>query len=138
MRSGWRELVRILGAVEAFDAAATAMLEPNPDLARAAAKAAVGDRQGETDNDQPEVRASPDCCSVHWFGADHVFNKGQAACVRILLNAYQQGTPCIAEETILDAAGLNTPLRSIFRGNPAFGAMIVPAGKGIFRLQRPE
>jgi hypothetical protein len=98
------------------------------------ATAADGDAKPEE-----QSRHSLDFRSVYWFGEEHIFTPTQAACVKILWENWEQRTPTVGEQTILDTAdSAGSRLRDIFKGHPAWGKMIAPAGKGAFRLQEPE
>ena len=83
------------------------------------------------------ARHSIDFRSVLWFGTAYSFTASQAACIRILWQAWENGTPDIGQETVTEAAGLDTPrLAPLFRGHKAWGSMIVPGGtKGTYRLK---
>jgi hypothetical protein len=87
----------------------------------------------------PPARHSPDFRSVLWFGQYYSFTTGQAACVQIMWNAWEQGTPEMAQQRILGDAGLDSAcLLYVFKGHAAWGTMIVHGGtKGAFRLQEP-
>lgn len=92
---------------------------------------------------ETEARHSEDFSSVVWFGSEYSFTKTQAACVRVLWEAWEQKTPDLKEETILERAGSEgSRLRDVFKSkggmHAAWGTMIVPAGKGRFRLKEPE
>jgi hypothetical protein len=84
---------------------------------------------------------SPDFRSVQWFGVKHKFSTMQAACLKILWENWEQGTPEIAELTILDLAGSSSErLRDVFTKGKhlAWGTMIIGSGKGAFRLAEPK
>lgn len=86
-------------------------------------------------------RHSEDFTSVHWCGNDYNFTKTQAACVKVLCEAWENKTPALKEETILEKAGsCGNRLRDVFdKGkHPAWGKMIVTVGKGRFQLQKPK
>ena len=78
------------------------------------------------------------CCTVN--GEDYEFGAPQAAVVRLLWEANDRGDRALAQETLLEGAGLTGDrLRDVFRKNgqthPAWGALIVQgASKGTFRL----
>jgi hypothetical protein len=83
--------------------------------------------------------------SVHWFGTEHSFTTGQAACVRILWEAWENRTPEVSEQAILEVSGSSGDrLRDLFKekGKGFHGAwktMIVSGTtKGTFRLVEPE
>lgn len=93
-------------------------------------------------DDKPEAAGSgvvhsTDFRSIRWFGVLYTFTTTQAACVKVLWQNWEQGTPVISEVTILDEAGsAGHRLRDVFdKGNhPALGTMITSAGKGAFQL----
>jgi hypothetical protein len=83
-------------------------------------------------------RHSADYRSVHWFGADYTFTPTQAAVIRQLWEAWEDGTPGLGQETLLEGAGsTGDRLRDVFRGSPAWGTLVVPLGKGLFALAPP-
>ena len=82
------------------------------------------------------ARHSPDFRSVNWYGENYDFTAKQAACVRLLWGAWEQGTPVLSEAYIVEQVGC-CELRSLFKRSPAWGTMIVPAGKGKFQLRAP-
>lgn len=69
----------------------------------------------------------PDFRDVTWYETKYVFSAKQAACVRILWEAWEQGTPWIADGTLLQKAnvGDRQRLRDVFRDHAAWGKMIV-------------
>jgi hypothetical protein len=77
---------------------------------------------------------------VVWYGADYTFTATQAAAVSQLWQAWQNGTPDVGDQTILESIGSQARrLLDLFRdGNemhPAWGTMIVDGGtKGAHRL----
>lgn len=79
---------------------------------------------------------SPDFRSVNWFGATYEFTPMEAACVKVLWEAWEQGSPVIGDSTILELAESNAErLGLVFRDNQAWGAMIVEGStKGTHRL----
>ena len=84
-------------------------------------------------------RHGPDFASVVWYGVRYSFTGAQARAVRVLWEAWLNGTPDVRQETLLDAAGSEGRVRSLFQGHPAFGKMIVAgAVKGLFRLAAPS
>lgn len=91
----------------------------------------------------PDFRHSADFQSVHWYGQDYSFTPLQAACVRVLWEHWEEGTPIVGQQTILDKAdSAGNRLRDIFRKNQvshaAWGTMIVQVAKGRYRLQEPS
>jgi hypothetical protein len=100
-----------------------------------------------TPDGTPLARHSADFRSVHWYGTYYTFTSAQAACVKVLWQAWKNGTSEIAQDTILDeidAAG--NRLIDLFRDrnsesgyHPAWGTMIVSGStKGSFCLNPPK
>jgi hypothetical protein len=95
------------------------------------------------------ARHSPDFRSVHWYGTAYSFTKQQAACVKILWEAWENHTPDVGQDTILEEIdGAGNRLADLFRerdagssqlrSHPAWGPMICPGGtKGTYRLCHP-
>jgi hypothetical protein len=86
-----------------------------------------------------DTRHSPDFTSVIWFGISYSFTPGQAAIVRRLWEAWENGTPELNQQAILEDAGLESKrLSDLFKKHPAWKVMIV-AGRtrGSFRLAPP-
>jgi len=83
----------------------------------------------------PKNRHSADFSTVCWLGAAYTFSPAQRAVVRQLWQAWEDGTPGLGQEALLEGADSQAGrLRDLFRDHPAWGILIVPAGKGIFRL----
>jgi len=93
----------------------------------------------EAADDPPAAVHSPDFRSVNWFGKQYSFTGNQAAAVKLLWEAWQSGAPDVGGETLLQAADASTQrIDVVFRGNAAWGAMIVQGGtKGSYRLAEP-
>ena len=92
---------------------------------------------------QPEVGHSADFHSALWYGQDFTFSHQQAAVVRLLWTAYENGTPDLSQETLLDKSGSSGGrLRDVFKEangmHRAWGTMIVESRKGVFRLSEPQ
>ncbi len=85
-------------------------------------------------------RHSRDFSSVVWYGTAYNFTGAQSHVVRALWEAWANGTPCLRQETLLDAAGSDgRRLAHLFRDHPAWSSMIVAgAVRGTFRLAEPE
>jgi hypothetical protein len=96
--------------------------------------------RGLLQTDQARARHSPDFRWVHWFGTDYTFTPGQAKIVEALWQAWQNGTPDMAQATLLEGAGLLTNrIVDLFKNNPAMRTMIVPGRrKGTFCLHPSE
>ena len=84
----------------------------------------------------PPARPSVDFRSVYYYGANYSFTKMQAVIFRLLWEAFQNGTPDIGAETLLEAVDAKTSrLVDIFRDHPAWGTLIVDGKtKGSKRL----
>jgi hypothetical protein len=89
---------------------------------------------------QQDASHSVDFRSATWYGVDHSFTGNQAACVKTLWEAWENGTPEVAGDTLAVEADIQTKrLDHVFRNHPAWGTMIF-AGKtkGTYRLVPPE
>lgn len=98
-----------------------------------------GDKQSAQGNNR-EPSHSPDYRSVNWYGEKYTFSAMQAACVRVLWENWEQGTPVVGEQTILVTADSSSErLRDVFgKDHAAWGTLIQPSGKGAFKLTEPE
>lgn len=88
----------------------------------------------------PDARHSPDFRSVNWFGNVFNFTPTQAACIKILWEAWENKTPAVGEATLLESAGVGARSRlvDIFRNHAAWNTIVVSGGtKGAYRLQPP-
>lgn len=86
----------------------------------------------------PPARHSIDFRSVHWFGADYTFTAGQAACVRVLWDAWENGTPEVSQAAVLEAAGSTAEtLRALFQSSAAWQTLIRQGQKGSYYLAEP-
>jgi hypothetical protein len=92
-----------------------------------------------TDANKPPARPSPDFRSVHWYGTVYAFTATQAAIVTLLWKAWENGTPDVGADTLLETVDAETSrLVDIFRDHPAWGTMIVDGQtKGSKRLAGP-
>jgi len=92
-------------------------------------------------NKECATKHAPDFRSVRWFGAVYSFTPKQAACVRALWEAWENGTPELSGITILETAEVDDSagrFPKVFRDSPAWGKMIVPGStKGTYRLCAP-
>ncbi|GMU37709.1 MAG: hypothetical protein EDS66_12215 [Planctomycetota bacterium] len=81
-------------------------------------------------------RHSPDFRSVHWDGVDYAFTANQAAIVKQLWEAYENGTPDVGGDTLLVNAESDTRrMADVFKKHSAWGTMIVEGStKGTYRL----
>lgn len=89
---------------------------------------------------KPNARHSEDFRYVSWFSANYSFTATQAACVKILWEAWENKTPEVGGDAILVKVGSNSPrLSDIFKKHPAWNSMIVPGKtKGSYRLIKPS
>jgi hypothetical protein len=98
--------------------------------------------QAQSDSSLPECRHGPDFRSVVWYGTEHVFSSKQAAVVRILWEAWENGTPDVGGATLLTANDCETDrLDHLFNAgrHPAWRTMICPgSSKGTYRLKPPQ
>jgi len=95
-------------------------------------------RKGHQTNE--EARHSADFRSVNWFGQEYTFTANQAACIRLLWEAWESGAPEVGGDTLLvEAESDQRRLSVTFRGHPAWGTMIRPGQtKGSYRLSPPD
>jgi hypothetical protein len=91
-----------------------------------------------------ETRHGIDFRSVRWYGTDYTFTKNQAAIVKLLWDAWENGTPEVGGDTLLTEADCETKrLDHLFNlgkhgRHPAWGTMIRPGSqKGTYRLAKP-
>ncbi len=90
---------------------------------------------------EPIFRPSSDFRSLNWGGELFTFTTTQAACVEVMYQDYVNKTPTLSETSILEAAGsASDRLRDVFKKgkHPAWDTLIVPSGKGMFRLADPD
>jgi len=84
------------------------------------------------------ARHSADFRSVHWYGDNYTFSPTQAACVKVLWMAWENGTPELGQETILEHPEVEAEskrLVDVFKGHPAWSRMIVKGNTaGAYRL----
>jgi hypothetical protein len=83
-------------------------------------------------------RHSEDFTSVHWFGADYLFTKAQAAVVKKLWEAWANGTPGLKSETLCEERRLIDIFKPGGKLHPAWGTMIVQQAKGVYALREPS
>ena len=109
----------------------TVLLGKRPELVRLAAAIAARTHP---------CRHSRDFASVSWHGQSYTFSPSQAAAVKLLWQAWRNGTPELRQETILQAVSSDgNRLSDLFREHPAWGKLIVAGqAKGTFRLAEPE
>ena len=76
---------------------------------------------------------------MHWYGEVYNFTANQAACVAKLWQAWENKTPVVGGQALLEAAGCaQERLDLVFRGHDAWGTMIVSPNKGAYCLQPPS
>jgi hypothetical protein len=89
----------------------------------------------------PPARHSVDFRHVHWYGNDCYFTPTQAACVRVLWEEWDRGTPEVGQDTILEHPGVEAEskrLSDVFKGSPAWLTLIVQGHTaGAYRLVDP-
>jgi hypothetical protein len=105
-------------------------------------KVIEGDARGQRTTPPADVSHSDDFRSVRWYGTDYVFTPTQAACVRVLWEAWERGTPVLGQDSILehqDVGSAASRLYDVFQKgkHPAWGKMIVSPRKGAFCLAKP-
>jgi hypothetical protein len=87
-------------------------------------------------------RHSPDFRSVNWFGVSYAFTPLQAACVRVLWEAWENGTPEVSGERLLESSDTDRDTKridTVFQNHPAWKTVIVSGTtKGSYRLCAPE
>lgn len=93
-------------------------------------------RKSSKAKNQADAEHSPDFRSVNWFGTQFSFTPTQAACIKVLWEAWEKGTPEIGQDrVILEADSHNKRLAQVFRQSEAWGKMIVRGkSKGSFKL----
>lgn len=86
-----------------------------------------------------QARHGPGFSCCWWYGAYHTFTASQARAVAVLWEAWENDTPDVRQELLLDAAGSESRrLDNLFRGHAAWGTMIVVGPlRGLFRLAGP-
>ena len=133
------EYAKFLAAFDREAARAQTLLRTSPASATTLPAAPSSEaKPGEPEND---ARHSLDFASVDWYGTPFTFTTNQAACVRVLWEAWKNKTPVIGGLTIIDAAGVDRSderLDLVFRDNLAWGTMIVSPSKGRYCLKAPD
>jgi len=86
------------------------------------------------------ARHSPDFRSVHWFGTDHSFTATQAAIIKHLWEAWENGTPDIGQAALLEQVGSESNrLVDVFKGHKTYKQLIGPGKtKGSYQLIVPN
>jgi hypothetical protein len=108
-------------------------------------ESAVEEEEADPEADKPllPARHSKDFRSVRWYGDDYHFSPTQAACVKVMWEEWEKGTPDLGQETILEHPEVEAEskrLVDVFKGHPAWGKMIVKGRTaGSYRLAgKPE
>ena len=89
----------------------------------------------ETSSEAQEFQRSPDYASVTWGEQQYQFNKNQATCVRLLHEAWLEGTPYVLGHTLLSAIEGAVKMSGVFRRHPAWKRLILMGDrKATYRL----
>lgn len=111
----------------------------------AAAAAAVDETEtGGTPANRLRASHSPDFASVVWFGVPYSFTPMQRSIVAVLWSAWEQGTPDVAEKTLLAEADSESPnVRVLMKDSKAWRTMIQRSSlhggpPGCLRLVGPD
>ena len=89
----------------------------------------------ETSSDSQEFQHSTDYASVNWLGQQYQFNKNQATCVRLLHEAWLEGTPYLSGHPLLSEIEGAIKMSGVFRRHPAWMRLIVLGERrGTYRL----
>jgi hypothetical protein len=90
----------------------------------------------ETSPEPQEFDQSPDYASVNWLGQQYQFNKNQATCVRLLHEAWLEGTPYLSGDYLLREIESASKMSDLFKRHPAWGSLIVPGERrATYRLK---
>ena len=126
---------RICGGVDRLDSAGAQAMAGEAWRVQLAAMQLIDQRSRDRSH-------SPDFSSVRWGGMVYDFPSGmQRVSVRMLWESWEAGGLAVAQATIGEAAGSASDrfrLSDAFRNHPAWGRLIVPAGRGLFRLADPH
>jgi len=102
--------------------------------AKASDRICSGDAVPRANGARPRAHSS-DFGTLVWNGTEYKFSKTQAACIKILFENWQNGTPEVMGETLLEASlSSREELRLIFRNSGAWGTLITSPRKGFYRL----
>jgi hypothetical protein len=104
-----------------------------PELLVAAARLAA------KQEDKKRPKHSADFSHVHWpDGRDFYFTQTQAACVKLLWEAWENGTPVLHQKSVLTHTEVDSEseqLKDVFKDSRAWGTIIVPGPlRGTYRL----
>ena len=90
----------------------------------------------ETTSESQEFRHSPDYASVNWQGQEYQFNNNQATYVRLLLEAWLEGTPSLSSHYLLSEILSASRMSGLFKRHPAWVSLIVPGEhRATYRLK---
>jgi len=126
--------VRIEGLFQASEDACERLLESLADCSVSRGADDAGNVSGT--NSSKSAKHSSDFRSVNWFGTLYEFTELQAACVKVLWEAWENETPTVGDATVLEAAESHAGrLMYVFRDHAAWGTMIAEGStKGTHRL----
>jgi hypothetical protein len=136
--------VRTLQAAQAAIDTLIQWVNAHPSSIKPAPEAALGERTAsgkQASKAVADVSHSDDFRCLRWCKAEYTFTPTQAACVRVLYEAWQNGSPVMGQAAILEAAeSSGGRLRDVFdKGkHPAWGKLIVSPRKGAYRLSDPS
>lgn len=97
-------------------------------------------QQQKIQDKQLQANHSLDFRSVHWYGTDHSFTATQAAIVKELWEAWENGTPDIGQAALLEKVGSESNrLVDVFKDHKTYKQLICKGKtKGTCRLVTPE
>jgi hypothetical protein len=123
----------------AWESLRSAVCSVVPDFHVEKLKALIEDEAARTERTAAPCEVhSADFRSVRWFGREYSFSAPQAACVRVLWENWEQGTPEVGNEYLATTVECGR-IPDLFRGHAAWKTMIVSGQKkGNYRLQEPE
>jgi len=89
----------------------------------------------EPSPESQEFKHSPDYASVIWRGQEYQFNEDQATCVRLLHEAWLEGTPYLSGHYLLTTIEGAVKMSGLFRRHPAWKRLILMGDrKATYRL----
>jgi len=89
----------------------------------------------EPSPESQDFQHSPDYASVNWRGREYQFNKNQATCVRLLHEAWLEGTPYLSGHHLLTTIEGAVKMSGLFRRHPAWKRLIlIGERKATYRL----
>lgn len=145
---GWRELCKWLGMATIGDRELGQKTLTAAELSYQISKLTSAFKKSEDAVIKPTVSAAPfeparpthnaDFTMVDWYGTEYAFSPGlQAGAVKALWQEWEKTGLGLHHETIrdsVDAERDNFRLPHVFRQHPAYGAMILSNGKGLYVL----